>query len=283
MKKIYTVIFATIYIGTMLSAVANAGGISFDAGLTPPYDRWILRTQVRYMQRQDDPSPMNREMSTFMFPVVLAYGLRPDLTIMMRQSVISREMSMTGNTDKNSGLGDFFILAKYRAYRLNTPNYTLGIAPTLGLELPSGGDTFTSETWDVNAGLYTSWRSGLWAADSNIAYMWNGFAGAENSTDPGDELSFNLAFAYQFIFGERARSSLAPVLELNFNHISVDRLDGHDVSNTGETFMHLSPGIKFTTSSLILEILLQNPVWQRQKGSQLKRNVGIIVGSRILF
>ncbi len=284
MKKIYTIIFATICVGTMLSAVANAGGISFDAGLTPPEDRWILRTQVRYMQKNDDPLPMNREMSTFMFPVVLAYGFRPDLTIMLRQSVISQEMSMTGTTEKNSGLGDLFILAKYRAYRLNTPDYTLGIAPTLGLELPTGGDTFTSETWDVNAGLYTSWRSGPWAADSNIAYMWNGFAGSgKNGVDSGDELSLNMAFAHQFSIGKKARASIAPVLELNYKHIRVDKLNGHEVLNTGETVMHFSPGAKFTTSSLILEVLLQNPVYQHQIGKQLERDLGVIIGSRFLF
>ena len=130
---------------------------------------------------------MGREMSTLMFPVVLAYGFRPDLTIMVRQSVISREMSMTGTSEKNSGLGDLFILAKYRAYRLNTPDYTLGIAPTLGLEFPSGDETFSSETWDLNAGLFMSWRQGLWASDSNIVYKWTGFAdNGKNGTDPGD-------------------------------------------------------------------------------------------------
>ncbi|MFC1692851.1 transporter [Candidatus Latescibacterota bacterium] len=162
---------------------------------------------------------------------------------------------------KKTGLGDLFILAKYRAYRLNTPDYTLGIAPTLGLEFPPGIKTFSSETWDLNAGLYMSWRRGLWASDSNIVYKWNGFADSgENCTNPGDELSLNMAFAYQFVLGKRARSSLAPVLELNFNHIRVDRLDGHNISDTGETVLHFSSGVKFTTSSLILEVLLQNPV-----------------------
>ncbi len=153
LKKWLIIINGVVGLVFILSTLAYAGGISFDAGLTPPDDRWILRTQVRYMQRNDDPSPMGREMSMLMFPVVLAYGLRPDLTIMVRQSVISREMSMTGNSEKNSGLGDLFILAKYRAYRLNTPDYTFGIAPTLGLEIPSGIKTFSSETWDLNAGL----------------------------------------------------------------------------------------------------------------------------------
>ncbi|MHC4362719.1 MAG: hypothetical protein ACYSTZ_07820, partial [Planctomycetota bacterium] len=55
---------------------AGAAGISVDAGLTPPEDRWIIRNQVRYMTREDDPTGMNREMSMYAFPIVVAYGLR---------------------------------------------------------------------------------------------------------------------------------------------------------------------------------------------------------------
>ncbi|MFC1692852.1 hypothetical protein ACFL1R_05055 [Candidatus Latescibacterota bacterium] len=108
LKKRLLIINAVVGLVFILSTLAYAGGISFDAGLTPPEDRWILRTQVRYMQRNDDPSPMGREMSTLMLPVVLAYGFRPDLTIMVRQSVISREMSMTGITEKNRSRRSFY-------------------------------------------------------------------------------------------------------------------------------------------------------------------------------
>lgn len=131
---------------TLLATGALAGGISVDAGLTPAQDRWMLRTQVRYMHRSEDPSPMGREMSSFAFPVVLAYGFKPNLTLVVRQIVMHREMSMMSTTERSTGLGDLFVLAKYKAYRRNTSRYTLGIAPTLGLQLPTGDDSFTSET-----------------------------------------------------------------------------------------------------------------------------------------
>ncbi|MHC4559338.1 MAG: hypothetical protein ACYS80_18760, partial [Planctomycetota bacterium] len=55
-----------IVVGSSLNALvlesARAGGISVDAGLTPAEDRWIFRTQLRYMQRKDDPTPMDRKM-----------------------------------------------------------------------------------------------------------------------------------------------------------------------------------------------------------------------------
>jgi hypothetical protein len=272
------IIFATF------SNSINASGISVDAGLTPPEDRWILRTQVRYKERRDDPTNMNRKMETFSFPVVLAYGLRSDLTLLIRQRVISHKLSVRGTTERDEGLGDLFMLVKYRAYRLNTPDYTLGIAPTIGLEFPTGHDSFTSDTWNLKPGLFFSGRRGPWAVDLNIAYKWNGFADrGKGGRDPGDEVSLDLAFAHQFSIGGRGFASLAPVLELTYTHSWPDEKRGHDIDNTRETFFYLSPGIKFLTSSLILEALVQIPVWQDQKGSQLEQDVGILAGVRFLF
>jgi hypothetical protein len=177
---------------------AEAGGISVDAGLTPAEDRWILRTQIRHMRRRSDPTAMDREMSTYAYPTVLAYGLRPDLTLMARQTVMHRKMSGGGSSSSDTGLADLFVLGKYRLYRRNTREYTFGAAGTLGVELPTGDDDFTSETWDIQPGLFASWRSGRWASDFNISYTWNGFADrGRGGVNPGDELSLDWALAHQ--------------------------------------------------------------------------------------
>jgi hypothetical protein len=263
---------------------ALAGGISVDAGLTPAQDRWIVRTQARYMQRGDDPTGTGREMSRIAFPLVLAYGLKPNLTLMVRQMLMHQEMTMMSATNRTTGLGDLFVLAKYRAYRINTSRYTLGIAPTIGLELPTGSDDFGSETWDLNTGLYISGRSGPWATDFNLGYAWNGFAGqSSQDPDPGEELSLDWALARQFSVGERAQVALAPVLECSYRNTRADRANGQEVLNTGESVLYLSPGFKRSTSWLILEALIQIPVWQDQNGSQLQRGVGALVGSRLMF
>ncbi|MHC4790279.1 MAG: transporter [Planctomycetota bacterium] len=284
MKRLLLTILVCAVINALISENASAAGISVDAGLTPPEDRWIIRTQFRYMHRKDDPTPMNQKMDTYAFPLVVAYGFRPDLTLMVRQPVKHRKMSMRGSVSRDTGLDDLFVLGKYKIYRRNTPEYTFGIASTLGVEFPTGADSFTSETWDLQPGLYTSWRSGPWASDFNIAYKWNGFADrGKNGLNPGDELSVDWALAHQFSIGEKADTSLTPVLEFNYKHILPDRLSGHNVSNTGESLFFVSPGLKFTKSSFILEALLQFPVWQDQEGSQLKQGTRLIVGTRFMF
>ena len=69
-RKLLCSLFACLLV--MACAETYGSGISVDAGLTPAQDKWILRTQIRYMQRSNDPSLMPKEMETFMFPVVAA-------------------------------------------------------------------------------------------------------------------------------------------------------------------------------------------------------------------
>ncbi len=73
MKRLLLLIVAGAIMSVLISENANAAGISVDAGLTPPEDRWIIRTQFRYMKRKNDPTPMNQKMDTYAFPVVIAY------------------------------------------------------------------------------------------------------------------------------------------------------------------------------------------------------------------
>lgn len=262
----------------------DAAGISFDAGLTPPEDRWIVRTQMRYMTREHDPTPMDREMTALVFPTVLAYGLRPDLTLLVRQNVRTRKLSTSAGTERTTGFDDLFLLGKYRLYRRNTPDYTLGLAATLGLECPTGHDAFSSETWDLQPGVYLSWRRGRWASDLGAAYNWNGFADrGRDGLNPGDELSLDWALAYQISLGQEARASLAPVLEVSYRDIRQDRRSGSTQANTGESVLYVSPGVKLTLSSLILEALVQVPAWQDQERMQLERGSTLIVGARMLF
>jgi len=282
MRRLFLFIFVCANMLAMKSA--NAGGISVDAGLTPPEDRWIFRTQMRYMQQKDDPTPMDREMEMYAVPVVLAYGLRSDLTLLVKQVTKSRKMTMAGSVSRDTGLDDLYILGKYKLYRLNTRDYTLGVAPTLALELPTGDDDFTSDTWDLEPGLFASWRSGPWASDFSVAYKWNGFADdGRAGLNPGDELSADLALARQFSIGGSSDVTIAPVLEFSYRHISPDDISGHDVTNTGESLFFISPGAKFTKSSFILEALVQIPTRQNQKGSQLEQGTRFIVGARYMF
>jgi len=259
-----------------------AGGISVDAGLTPAQDKWILRTQIRYMQRNSNPAQMQREMETFMFPIVVAYGVRPDLTLMIRQSFIKTNMTMGKMTMREDGFADLFVLAKYRAFRRNTPDYTIGIAPLLALDIPTGEKPFTSDAWDLKTGIFISGRSGPWASDWNLTFTLNGIAG-DNDRVRSEATEVVGAFARQIAFGGEARTAFAPVIEVAYSNITANRISDEKQTNSGESYITVSPGAKLTISSVILEALLRIPVWQNQLGIQTEMDVGALFGVRVML
>jgi hypothetical protein len=265
-------------------AFSYSSGISVDAGLTPAQDRWIFRTQIRYMS-VDSMALMNQTMGMYMMPVVLAYGLKSNLTILCRQPIMRRDMSMMGASHAENGFGDLFVMGKFKIYRRNTQNYTFGMAATIGIEAPTGSEAFSSKTWDLQPGLYFSWRRGSLGSDVSISYAWNGFVnkGQDGAVNPGNEFAFDWAVSYQFSPGMNSRISMAPVLEVSYKNISSDRLNRRDLENSGESILYISPGFKFTMSSLILEALLQLPVAQNRNGIQMERNATLLFGLRYMF
>jgi hypothetical protein len=267
-----------------LANTADAGGISIDAGLTPPKGRWIIRSQIRYMHRGDASAANMPEMKMYMFPQVLAYGLRPDVTIMLRQMIVRKSMVMSDMSNSMHGFGDLFALVKYKLLRHNTRDYIVGISPMLGLNLPTGADRMSSNFWDLKAGIFISGRQNDWAADLDISYGWMGLASQGDSRrDPGDNFAVELALARQFGFGNEAMLALAPVLEMSYSRTDSDDEDGQEVANTGSRLFYLSPGFKLTRSSLIFEFLIQFPVSQQLTGTQPDYNPGLLLGLRYML
>ncbi len=261
-----------------------AGGISIDAGLTPPKDRWIFRTQIRYMERNNNPTMTDKKMTMYMHPIVLVYGLRSDLTLMLKQVIARREMDIGSTTTKTSGFTDLFFMVKYRLTRINTKKYSIGIAPTIGLDIPTGRVGFSSDSYNLHLGLFVTAQKRAFGVDFNLKYVWNSASKTNGSnTNFGDEIEIKSALNYQKSFGENADYAIAPVFETHYSKISANKFDGTNITNTGESFFFLSPGLKFTYASFILEGLLQFPVWQKQEGIQTERDTGFLIGIRLMY
>ena len=187
-------------------------------------------------------------------------------------------------TTESSGFGDLFLNFKYKLYRKNTESYMLGIAPTLGATLPTGKDSFSSKTFDFQAGLYSSFRKDSFGSDFNIAFKKKDVFGKKpDDIEMGNEISWNLAFAHQFSLDRTAHITLAPVVEINFLHLFPNRINDQAQPNNGETIYFLSPGLKLTTPYFAFEALLQQVMSQKQNGVQMERKTGIILGIRFLL
>jgi len=282
MKTLATLLSLLLLVAA--SAESLAVGISIDAGLTPPEGRWILRTQVRSMSRTAPAGMGDAEMDRLMVPFVAVHGLRPQLTLGLRQIIDFRTMTMGGDPNETSGFSDLYFFAKYKVLRINTRSYTLGIAPLLGVEAPTGSSDISSDFWSLKTGLLFSGRAGKWGADLNLGYGFRGMAGVpSDSPDPGDEWGVDLALARQFPVGGSGRTALAPVLEISWQDKASATQNGDDVANTGESVFSLAPGLKYTRGDLILEGLVRIPVSQDQTGMQLEMGNMYLVGVRHMF
>ncbi len=272
-----------LFILFVFVSISYSNGISVDAGLTPAEDRWIFRTQFRYLSL-GSMAMGHKKMEMYTVPVVIAYGLKSNLSLLCRLPVMRRNISIMDASSAESGFGDLFIMGKFKVFRQNHVNYTLGLAATLGIEVPTGSDGFSSDSWDLQPGLYFSWRRGSLGSDVSMTYTLNDFADrGQNNMNPGNELTLDWAVSYQFGLGERSMISIAPVIEVSYRDLSPDRLNLRDIENSGESLLFLSPGMKFTLSSLILEILVQIPVVQNWNGIQLERNATWLFGMRYMF
>jgi hypothetical protein len=279
MKQSLLYILLLICLIFLSSFQVFATGISVDAGLTPAEDRWIVRMQYRQMSMD----AAMHTMDTDMLMAVAAYGVTRDVTLMIRQMAASRvmTMSMSDNRNTTSGLTDLAVLGKFGVYRKNTRHMILALAATIALKMPTGAEDISTDTWDWQAGIYGSWRSGRWGNDLNLTYTWNDFTGKEPSgISPGDVIGVDAAFSYQFSLGSSGNSSLTPVLELNYRYSTANKSEGQEVGGDGSIFF-VSPGLKFTYDSIILEVLIQNPV--NQTYENVEQNRRGLVGFRYMF
>ena len=63
-RAFFAAVLAAVLTAHPGAAPVRAGGISADAGLTPPQGRWILRSQVRLMAREAPDSGADMSMDT---------------------------------------------------------------------------------------------------------------------------------------------------------------------------------------------------------------------------
>lgn len=284
MMRLFRNLLAAFFVISLFPCTPFAQAISTDAGLTPPKGRFIVRTMMKTMKKEGMMNGINSEMSTFMYPIVVVYGLRSNVTVMVRQMILDRTIKMPTLTTESSGFGDLFLNFKYKLYRINTESYMLGIAPTLGTTLPTGKDSFSSNTFDFQAGLYSSFRKDSFGTDLNIAFKKMDLFGKKpDDIEMGNEISWNLAFAHQFSLDRSAHVTLAPVIEINFVRVFPNKINGQEQTNSGETIYFLSPGLKITTPYYAFEVLLQPVMSQKQNGMQMERKTGIILGIRFLL
>jgi len=263
-KRLFVII---VLFGMSVPLIAQ---ISTDVGLTPAQDRWILRTQYRTMGMDSEMM----EMKTRMVPVMLGYGLSNKVTVMARSVYVQRSQE-PGGTSSN-GLNDLFLLSKYRLFRKNTAHYTLGVAPFVASNIPTGAAEVSNRTWNPRIGLNISFRPRFMAVDLSTSYVFYDISD-KLSDEASDRFNLNMAFSGVVPLGKSSEQIISPVVEINYAS------EGHEESQESVQWLFFSPGVTYRYSSLAFDLLYQQPVWETDLSGQMSQQSRWIVGMRYMF
>ncbi len=256
----------------ILPAVEIAGqGISFDAGITPAEGRIMLRSQYRHISA----SATSGSITTRMVPIVVAYGLKPGVTLMARNMYFHRHFSASDVTVK--GINDPYLLAKFRLYRKNTRNWVVGVAPHVAVNVPIGATGVGSSTWNPDLGVNVSFRPRFFSVDFSARYRIQDITAA-SAVDPPDNFAADLAASHIIALNASGESALAPVVEFNYFR-EVFTGDGQAAP---DQLLMVSPGGTFIFSDIAFEMLFQLPLYQ---GSDpvVKQRYRLIAGLKYMF
>lgn len=262
-------LFVTLLLAFLLPLAFNskAEGISVDAGLTPGQDRIIVRMQYRnIINKMGD----NR-MVMHMMPVVVAYGLSPDITLMMRngyRAVGENETMM----EMESQWMDPFLMGKVKLYRHNARNYVIGVAGFAGSTFP-GWSSSEEKTYSPVVGINASYRPGLWSFDLNNAYEWVNYHAGEKQSETR-QMQLNLAISRNLILPEFNNLVIAPVQEFSF-------VRNNPLTGESGSFGFISPGFQIISPHIKFEGLYQIAINSSQPG--MKNGNRLILGLRFMF
>ncbi|HSH19914.1 MAG TPA: hypothetical protein VLA03_05655 [Draconibacterium sp.] len=246
---------------------SKAEGISVDAGLTPGQDRIIIRMQYRnIINKMGDNS-----MIMHMLPVVVAYGLSPDITLMMRnayRAVGTNETMM----EMESQWMDPFLMGKVKLYRHNAQNYVIGVAGFAGSTFPVWSSS-EEKTYSPVVGINASYRPGLWSLDLNNAHEWVNYHAGEKQSETR-QMQLNLAISRNLFIPGFNNLVIAQVQEFSF-------VRNNPVTGESDSFGFISPGFQIVSPHIKFEGLYQIAVNPSPSG--IKNGNRLIWGLRFMF
>lgn len=256
----------------LLASWEAMGGITVNAGLTPAQDRWIMRMQYRNMYMYNSMMSSTNQM----VPVVLAYGVTSNFTLMGRGLYRSQNVYVNNNTI-NSGIDDFYLLSKLKVYRKNTAKYSFGIAPFIATNIPAGNSALSAKTWNPEIGVSVSMRPRFWSFDLNALYRSCDITN-KGGNGLNNNLEFHFAAAHQIVFNQNSSFSIFPVLESSY-------VNQNATAESNQSFERLfvSPGIQIMYKNYMIEALYQQPVYQNVVSNAVEVKYNFIIGTKIMF
>ncbi len=248
--------------------------INSNVALQPSKGGLIIRQQFRYTEADRSAPIGDLDIRLSSSITTFVYGLSDELTLILDTPfVLSRrtENSTTGDNDTDSGLADLRLLSKLRLYRDDFgPTGTRRFDLIGGIELPTGGSEFTSDSADPVLGFVVTHIEDRHSFDADA--LWHFNTGGGDRAD--DLLRYDLAYIYRL--SPESYASTRPTALFG----SVE-LNGFYETN-GDHELFVSPGIQYVTTRWIVEATVQIPVWQ-DLSHRAERDFVVGVGFRVQF
>lgn len=300
MKTKVPATFFILFLFTLLTSPLHAG-INTDTALTPAERQLIVRTQTRYVQKTDDKTGQEREMRTWMIPLVMVYGFRDGTAGFVKIPYLEKGLKTNSKGQRvereSSGIGDIELFFKQRIWRKDQRAATSRVALLGGVKLPSGEDDESdglgrlpvdvqlgSGSLDPFFGFVATRQTQAYEITSDFVYH---FRTEANDFKFGDELHHNIG-AWFRIWPRKLPEMGVPsyfnlVLEANGLWAQRDRDRGERVRNSGGYLLQASPGFQYVTRQMIAELSFQYPLIQILNGAQLEKDWEAIASFRWAF
>ena len=205
-------------------------------------------------------------------PVVIAYGLTPDITLMMRNGYRAVGNNETMMNMENQWM-DPFIMGKVKLFRKNTRSYSLGVAGFMGTSFPVLTSSM-AKTYSPTVGVNASFRPGLWSLDLNNAFEWTNYNTAEKNSE-ARQLQINLAVSRNIEIAGLNDVIISPVQEFSLVNSKMP------LTNEVRRFGFISPGFQIVSPHFKFETLYQ--IGLNQSSSNIKAGNRLIMGFRLMF
>ena len=279
---------------------SQAGPITSNSALPVSDGDLIIRSQIKLTRSTDDPGPMDRNLTVWAFPTVLAYGVNEKFTLFGIFPIIDKSLDVSTplgrKTRSQTGLGDLKFMARYTLGQWDRRGETLRLAPFAGLKVPTGEDKakdslgslpqalqLGSGSWDPILGTVFSWQTLGWQLDTSATYKFNTEA---NEYEFGDEARLDLSYQYRLWprqLGQGVPNFFYGVIESSLVRRGRDKAFGQEDTDTGGTTLLLAPGLQFVTKQMVFEAAIQIPLIQELNGTALKNDFILTTGFRIRF
>ncbi len=291
---------AFILMSNIIVTPIFAAPITFNTALPVAKGEGILRVQSKYIRSTDDPSPLDRKLRVWAFPIVGVYGVTEKLALFSIVPILDKNLDVTTPTGRKtretSGLGDVTIIARYTLLNWDKKGQTFRLAPFIAMETPTGDDDkkdslgqlpqplqLGSGSWDPSIGMVMTRQTLNWQIDASSSYKFNTEA---NDFEFGDVARLDLSYQYRLWprhLGTGVPSFIYGVLESNLIWEDRNKVGGSDDKNSGGTTLFFTPGIQYVAKRFVIEAAVQLPVVQDLNGNALENDLISTLSLRINF